>query len=107
MRLALLATLACVSAAVCWAAGAVLAAGAFDHGVTPERLAETRVVVALAPLAPLATILLIARRDLLRPPRGGRRSARRAAVEAPLFRGDAGRVRTMTEQFASNRCLEG
>lgn len=61
-----LATLACVAAAACWAANAVIAAGAFERGITPERLAETRVVVALVPLA---LYLLVARRDLLRPTR--------------------------------------
>lgn len=61
-----LATLACVVAATCWAANAIIATGAFDRGVAPERLAEARVIVALAPLL---AILLVARRDLLRPPR--------------------------------------
>ena len=65
-RAALLATLACVVAAGCWAANAVIATGAFDRGVTPERLAQARVVVALLPLA---AALLVTRRDLLRPPR--------------------------------------
>jgi drug/metabolite transporter (DMT)-like permease len=62
MNRTLLATLACVVAAACWAASAVVAAGAFK----PDRLAEARVVVALLPLA---AYLLVARRDLLRPPR--------------------------------------
>ena len=66
-RATVLATLACVVAAACWAANAVIAAGAFDRGVTPERLAQTRVIVALVPLA---AYLLVARRDLLSPPRG-------------------------------------
>jgi drug/metabolite transporter (DMT)-like permease len=66
MSRTLLATLACVVAAACWAANAVIAAGAFELGVTPERLAQARVVVALVPLA---AYLLVARRDLLRPPR--------------------------------------
>lgn len=65
-RRLLLATLACVAAAACWAANAVIAAGAFERGVSPERLAETRVLVALVPLL---GFLLIARRDLLRAPR--------------------------------------
>jgi drug/metabolite transporter (DMT)-like permease len=65
-RAALLATLACVAAAACWAANAVIAAGAFDRGVAPERLAQARVSVALVPLA---AYLLIARRDRIRPPR--------------------------------------
>jgi drug/metabolite transporter, DME family len=63
----LLATLACVAAAFCWGSAAVIAVGAFERGVSPERLAQTRVVVALVPLA---AYLLVARRDLLRPPRG-------------------------------------
>jgi drug/metabolite transporter (DMT)-like permease len=66
MSRTLLATLACVVAAACWAANAVIAAGAFELGVTPERLAQTRVFVALVPLA---AYLLLARRDLMRPPR--------------------------------------
>lgn len=65
-RAAILATLACVVAAACWAANAVIAAGAFERGVSPERLAQARVMVALIPLA---VVLLVARRDLLRPPR--------------------------------------
>ena len=66
MSRTLLATLACVVAAACWAANAVIAAGAFELGVTPERLAQTRVVIAFVPLA---AYLLVARRDLMRPPR--------------------------------------
>ena len=66
MSRTLLATLACVVAAACWAANAVIAAGAFELGVTPERLAQTRVIVALVPLA---AYLLVARRELMRPPR--------------------------------------
>ena len=66
MSRTLLATLACVVAAACWAANAVIAAGAFELGVTPERLAQTRVIVALVPLA---AYLLLARRELMRPPR--------------------------------------
>ncbi|HYI67869.1 MAG TPA: EamA family transporter [Candidatus Limnocylindrales bacterium] len=66
MSRTLLATIACVAAAACWAANAVIAAGAFELGVTPERLAQTRVIVALIPLA---AYLLLARRDLMRPPR--------------------------------------
>jgi drug/metabolite transporter (DMT)-like permease len=65
-RAAVLATIACVVAATCWAANAVVAAGAFDRGMSPERLAEARVFVALVPLA---TFLLLGRRDLIRPPR--------------------------------------
>ena len=66
-RATLLATLACVIAAGCWAANAVIATGAFERGVTPAQLAQARVVVALVPLA---LVLVVARRDLLRPPRG-------------------------------------
>ena len=66
MSRTLLATVACVVAAACWAANAVIAAGAFELGVTPERLAQTRVIVALVPLA---AYLLLARRELMRPPR--------------------------------------
>ena len=66
MSRSLLATLACVVAAACWAANAVIAAGAFELGFAPERLAQARVVVALLPLA---AYLLLARRDLMRPPR--------------------------------------
>ena len=65
-RATLLATVACVVAAACWAANAVIAAGAFERGVEPAQLAEARVVVALVPLA---AYLLVARRDLLAPPR--------------------------------------
>jgi len=66
-RATLLATLACVIAAGCWAANAVIATGAFERGVSPAQLAQARVVVALVPLA---LVLVVARRDLLRPPRG-------------------------------------
>lgn len=61
-----LATLACVVAAACWALNAVVAAGAFERGISPEQLAEARVVVALIPLA---AYLVITRRDLLVPRR--------------------------------------
>jgi drug/metabolite transporter, DME family len=64
-RATVLATLACIVAASCWAANAVIATGAFERGVSPERLAQVRVVVALVPLA---LVLLPARRDLFRPP---------------------------------------
>jgi drug/metabolite transporter (DMT)-like permease len=67
MRPTVLATLACVVAATCWAASAVIAAGAFERGMSPERLAESRVITALVPLG---TYLLLARRDLLMAPRG-------------------------------------
>lgn len=63
----LVATLACVVAATCWALNAVIAAETFERGVSPERLAESRVLVALVPLA---AYLLVARRDLVVPPRG-------------------------------------
>jgi drug/metabolite transporter (DMT)-like permease len=65
-RATVLATLACVIAAACWAANAVIASGAFERGVSPERLAQARVAVALVPLA---AILVVRRRDLLVPPR--------------------------------------
>jgi len=65
MNRTLLATLACIVAAACWAANAVIAAEAFELGISPERLAQARVVVALIPLA---AYLLLARRDLMRPP---------------------------------------
>ena len=65
-RAALLATGACVVAAGCWAANAIIAAGAFERGVSPERLAQARVMVALVPLT---AVLLATRRDLLFPPR--------------------------------------
>jgi drug/metabolite transporter (DMT)-like permease len=65
-RAAVLATAACVLAAACWAANAVIATGAFERGVSPEHLAQARVVVALVPLA---AVVLLTRRDLLRPPR--------------------------------------
>jgi drug/metabolite transporter (DMT)-like permease len=61
----LLATLACVAAAACWALNAVIAADTFARGVSPAQLAEARVVVALMPLT---AYLLVARRDLVRPP---------------------------------------
>jgi drug/metabolite transporter (DMT)-like permease len=65
-RAIVLATGACVLAATCWAANAIIAAGAFERGIDPGRLAEARVVVALVPLA---FVLLVTRRDLVRPPR--------------------------------------
>jgi drug/metabolite transporter (DMT)-like permease len=66
MSRTLLATMACVLAAACWAANAVIAAGAFELGVTPERLAQARVIVALVPLAAYVGLW---RRDLVRPRR--------------------------------------
>jgi drug/metabolite transporter (DMT)-like permease len=56
-----------VAAAACWAMAAVLAKYVFDRGVPPVRLAEARVAVALAVLAPL---LVWRRPGLLRPPPG-------------------------------------
>jgi drug/metabolite transporter (DMT)-like permease len=56
-----------VLAGACWALAAVLARYAFDRGVTPVRLAEARVGVALVALAPF---LAWRRPDLLRPPPG-------------------------------------
>jgi drug/metabolite transporter (DMT)-like permease len=56
-----------VAAAACWAMAAVLAKYVFDRGVPPIRLAEARVAVAVAVLAPL---LVWRRPRLLRPPPG-------------------------------------
>jgi len=56
-----------VAAAACWAMAAVLAKHVFDRGVPPVRLAEARVAVAVAVLAPL---LVWRRPRLLRPPPG-------------------------------------
>jgi drug/metabolite transporter (DMT)-like permease len=56
-----------VAAAACWAIAAVLAKHVFDRGVPPIRLAEARVAVAVAVLAPL---LVWRRPRLLRPPPG-------------------------------------
>jgi drug/metabolite transporter (DMT)-like permease len=63
----LLALLRVVAAAGCWALAAILAKHAFARGVPPVRMAEARVGVALAVLAPL---LAWRRPDLLRPPPG-------------------------------------
>ena len=59
------ALLCIVTAGACWGLNAVIAKNAFDRGVAPARLAEARVVVALAIL-----IVLVGwrRPDLLRPP---------------------------------------
>ncbi len=65
-RSLLLATLACVVAATCWAANAIIASGAFNRGVTPAQLASARVVVAFVPLA---AFVALRRRDLLLLPR--------------------------------------
>jgi drug/metabolite transporter (DMT)-like permease len=56
-----------VAAGACWALAAVFATHVFDRGVPPVRLAEARVAIALAVLAPL---LAWRQRGLLRPPRG-------------------------------------
>jgi drug/metabolite transporter (DMT)-like permease len=56
-----------VVAGTCWGLAAVMAKVAFDRGVPPIRMAEARVVVALAVLV---VILVIVRRELLRPPTG-------------------------------------
>jgi drug/metabolite transporter (DMT)-like permease len=56
-----------VVAAACWAVAAVLAKHVFDRGVPPIRLAEARVAVAVAVLAPL---LAWRSPRLLRPPPG-------------------------------------
>ena len=56
-----------VLAGACWAFAAVLAKYAFEHGVPPVRLAEARVAVAGAALAP---VLAWRRPELLRPPAG-------------------------------------
>ncbi|HYT25827.1 MAG TPA: EamA family transporter [Actinomycetota bacterium] len=55
-----------VAAAACWGLAAVFAKHAFEHGVPPARMAEARVLVALAVLGPL---LAWHRPALLRPPR--------------------------------------
>jgi drug/metabolite transporter (DMT)-like permease len=56
-----------VLAGACWAFAAVLARYAFDRGVAPVRLAEARVAIAVAALAP---VLAWRRPQLLRPPPG-------------------------------------
>lgn len=55
-----------VLAGACWAVAAIIAKLAFDRGVSPVRMAEARVAVALAFLV---AILALRRPDLLRPPR--------------------------------------
>jgi drug/metabolite transporter (DMT)-like permease len=56
-----------VLAGACWAFAAVLAKYAFDRGVAPVRLAEARVAIAVAALAP---VLAWRRPGLLRPAPG-------------------------------------
>jgi drug/metabolite transporter (DMT)-like permease len=56
-----------VLAGACWAFAAVLAKYAFERGVAPVRLAEARVAIAVAALAP---VLAWRRPELLRPPPG-------------------------------------
>jgi drug/metabolite transporter (DMT)-like permease len=63
----LAATLAVVAAAGCWGIAAIMAKVAFEHGISPGRMAEARAAIALVVLAPL---LAWRRRDLLRPPPG-------------------------------------
>ena len=65
-RAVALATLSVVLAAFCWGLNAVFAKGAFERGISPERLAEARVAVAGIPLL---VYLALRQRDLLRPPR--------------------------------------
>lgn len=59
-------TLAVVAAAFCWGISAIFAKGAFERGISPEQMAEARVMVAVVPLL---AWLALRRRDLLRPPR--------------------------------------
>lgn len=66
-RRAALALLSVVLAGACWGLSAVLAVTAFDRGVPPVRMAQARVVVALALLGPY---LAWRQRGLLRPPPG-------------------------------------
>jgi drug/metabolite transporter (DMT)-like permease len=66
-RVTLVAVGAMVTAGACWGLAAVMAKTAFDRGVSPVRMAEARVVVALVVLAAL---LAWRRRDLLKPPPG-------------------------------------
>lgn len=66
-RATLAAIAAMVTAGACWGLAAVMAKTAFDRGVPPVRMAEARVVVALAVLAGL---LAWRKRELLRPPPG-------------------------------------
>jgi drug/metabolite transporter (DMT)-like permease len=61
-----LATAAVVAAAFCWGLSAIFAKDAFVAGIPPARMAEARIAVAGVLLL---AFLVIARRDLLRPPR--------------------------------------
>src|SRR5205085_12537868 len=70
-----LATAAVVVAAFCWGVSAIFAKGAFESGIPPERMAEAR--IAVAGLLLLGFVVL-ARCDLLRPPRA-------AVLPAALF----------------------
>jgi drug/metabolite transporter (DMT)-like permease len=70
-----LATAAVVVAAFCWGLSAIFAKGAFESGIPPERMAEARIAVAGLLLL---GFLVLARRDLLRPPRA-------AVLPAALF----------------------
>jgi len=70
-----LATAAVVVAAFCWGLSAIFAKGAFESGIPPERMAEARIAVAGLLLL---GFLVIALRDLLRPPRA-------ALLPAALF----------------------
>ncbi len=62
----LAATLGVVAAAFCWGISAIFAKGAFERGISPEQMAQARVMVAVVPLL---AWLALRRRDLLRPPR--------------------------------------
>lgn len=68
-RATLIAVIFMVTAGACWGLAAVMAKTAFDRGVSPVRMAEARVLVALVVLA---TLLAWRRPDLLRLPRGSR-----------------------------------
>jgi drug/metabolite transporter (DMT)-like permease len=66
-RATLVALLGMVTAGACWGLAAVMAKTAFDRGVSPVRMAEARVLVALAVLA---GVLAWRRPEMLRLPRG-------------------------------------
>jgi drug/metabolite transporter (DMT)-like permease len=63
-RATLIAVACMVTAGACWGLAAIMAKTAFDRGVSPVRMAEARVVVALVVLT---SVLAWRRRDLLRP----------------------------------------